>query len=199
MTALNNISYGIFVLTAKDEKYNGCIINTLMQVTYSPNRISITVNKDNYTTKMIQKTGVFNVSILDSTTTFETIKQFGFCSGKYTNKFENFNGYNIAENGVPYITKHCNSYISAKVISTTDVGTHLIFVADITADQVLSQTESATYSYYLNNIKPKPEKPKKRVYVCSICGYMHDSDTLPEDFICPLCKHGASDFELLEY
>ncbi|MBO5884995.1 MAG: flavin reductase, partial [Clostridia bacterium] len=165
----------------------------------SPNRISITVNKDNYTTKMIQKTGVFNVSILDSTTTFETIKQFGFCSGKDTNKFENFNGYNIAENGVPYITKHCNSYISAKVISTTDVGTHLIFVADITADQVLSQTESATYSYYLNNIKPKPEKPKKRVYVCSICGYMHDSDTLPEDFICPLCKHGASDFELLEY
>ena len=199
MTALNNISYGIFVLTAKDEKYNGCIINTLMQVTYSPNRISITVNKDNYTTKMIQKTGVFNVSILDSTTTFETIKQFGFCSGKDTNKFENFNGYNIAENGVPYITKHCNSYISAKVISTTDVGTHLIFVADITADQVLSQTESVTYSYYLNNIKPKPEKPKKRVYVCSICGYMHDSDTLPEDFICPLCKHGASDFELLEY
>lgn len=198
MTSLNNISYGIFVLTANNEKYNGCIINTLMQVTYSPNRISITVNKDNYTTKMIQQTGEFNVSILDITTDFETITRFGFASGKDTNKFENFNGFKLAQNGIPYITEHCNSYISAKVISTTDVGSHLIFVADITDDVVLSKTESATYAYYLNNIKPKPPKPKKKVYVCSICGYMHDSETLPEDFICPLCKHGASDFELLE-
>lgn len=198
MTALNNISYGIFVLSAKNQKQNACIINTLMQVTYNPNRISITVNKDNYTTKLIEETGLFNVSILDTTTTFDLIKQFGFCSGKDTDKFESYKNFELAPNGIAYITEHTNAYISAKVISKTDVGSHIIFVADITNDVVLSDKPSATYEYYLKNIKPKPEKPKKRVYVCSICGYMHDSDQLPEDFVCPLCRHGASDFELLE-
>ena len=138
MKALFNIPYGLYVLTAKDEKDNGCIINTLQQVTSNPTRISITVNKDNYTTKMIEQTGEFNVSILDKTVTFDLIKNFGFASGKEVNKFENFKDYELAKNGVVYITQHTNSYLSAKVVSQTDVGTHITFVADVTEDVVLS-------------------------------------------------------------
>lgn len=195
MKALFNIPYGLYVLTAKDEKDNGCIINTLQQVTSSPTRISITVNKDNYTTKMIEKTKVFNVSILDKTVTFDLIKNFGFASGKEVNKFENFKDYELAKNGVAYITKHTNSYLSAKVVSQTDVGTHITFVADVTEDVVLSQTESVTYDYYLKNIKPKPEEKTKNSYVCSICGYVYEGEELPKDFICPICKHGVEVFE----
>lgn len=194
MKALFNIPYGLYVLTAKDEKDNGCIINTLQQVTSNPERISITINKDNYTTKMIQKTGVFNISILDKTVTFDLIKNFGFSSGKDTYKFADFNNYDIAKNGVTYITKHANSYLSAKVVSQTDVGTHITFVADVTADVVLNDVESVTYAYYLQNIKPKPEE-KKNAYVCTICGYVYEGEQLPEDFICPICKHGAEVFE----
>lgn len=195
MKALFNIPYGLYVLTAKDQKDNGCIINTLQQVTSSPTRISITVNKDNYTTKMIEKTKVFNVSILDKTVTFDLIKNFGFASGKEVNKFENFKDYELAKNGVAYITQHTNSYLSAKVVSQTDVGTHITFVADVTEDVVLSQTESVTYDYYLKNIKPKPEEKAKNSYVCSICGYVYEGEELPKDFICPICKHGVEVFE----
>lgn len=195
MKALFNIPYGLYVLTAKNEKDNGCIINTLQQVTSSPTRISITVNKDNYTTKMIEKTKVFNVSILDKTVTFDLIKNFGFASGKEVNKFENFKDYELAKNGVAYITQHTNSYLSAKVVSQTDVGTHITFVADVTEDVVLSQTESVTYDYYLKNIKPKPEEKTKNSYVCSICGYVYEGEELPKDFICPICKHGVEVFE----
>ena len=195
MKALFNIPYGLYVLTAKDEKDNGCIINTLQQVTSSPTRISITVNKDNHTTKMIEKTKVFNVSILDKTVTFDLIKNFGFASGKEVNKFENFKDYELAKNGVTYITQHTNSYLSAKVVSQTDVGTHITFVADVTEDVVLSQTESVTYDYYLKNIKPKPEEKTKNSYVCSICGYVYEGEELPKDFICPICKHGVEVFE----
>ncbi len=195
MKALFNIPYGLYVLTAKDEKDNGCIINTLQQVTSTPTKISITVNKDNYTTKMIEKTKVFNVSILDKSVSFDLIKNFGFASGKDVNKFENFNDYKLAENGVVYITKHTNSYLSAKVVSQTDVGTHITFVADVTEDVVLSDTESVTYDYYLKNIKPKPEEKTKNSYVCSICGYVYEGEELPKDFICPICKHGVEVFE----
>lgn len=198
MKAIFNISYGIYVLTAKTDKYNGCIINTLIQVTSNPSRISITVNKDNYTTKMIQESGEFNVSILDVTTDFELIKRFGFASGKDTDKFANYTGYALADNGIPYITEHTNSYISAKVISVTDVGTHLTFVADLVADVELNDKESATYAYYFSNIKPKPEKPKKNSYVCTICGFIYEGETLPPDYVCPICKHGAEVFELME-
>ncbi len=198
MKALYNITYGLFILTAKTNKYNGCVINTLQQVTSSPTRISITINKDNYTTKMIEETNEFNVSILDNSLTFDLIQRFGFASGKDTNKFENFNDYKIAKNGIPYITKHVNSYISAKVVSKTDLGSHYLFVADITDDVVLALTEPVTYAYYLNNIKPKSEPKKKKVYVCRICGYVYEGDELPSDFVCPICKHGAEDFELQE-
>ena len=195
MNALYNIPYGVYVLTARDEKNNGCIINTLVQVTSNPARISITINKDNFTTKMIEKTGMFNVSILDTTTDFETIKRFGFASGKDTDKFKNFEDYELAENGIPYITKHTNAYISATVVSKTDVGTHITFVADVTESFVLSQTETLTYSYYQNNIKPKPQTTNKKSFVCTVCGYVYEGETLPPDFICPLCNHDASYFE----
>ena len=196
MKALYNISYGLYVLTANAEKPNGCIINTLQQVTSNPERISITVNKDNYTTKLIEETGIFNVCILDINTNFETIKNFGFSSGKDVDKFEKFKDFKLSKNGLPYITKNTNAFLSAKVVSKTDVGTHFTFVADVTEDVVLSETESITYSYYLKNVKPKPEPQNKNQYVCSVCGYVHEGENLPEDFICPICKPGAEVFEL---
>ena len=196
MKALYNIPYGLYVLTAKGEKFNGCIINTLQQVTSNPERISITINKDNYTTSLIEKSGEFNVSILDVNTKFETIKNFGFSSGKDVDKFENFKDFKLSKNGLPYITQNTNSYLSAKVVSKTDVGTHITFVADITEDVVLSETESITYSYYLKNVKPKPEAQNKNKYVCTVCGYAYEGESLPKDFICPICKHGSEVFEL---
>ena len=198
MNALFNISYGIYILTAKDKKNNGCVINTLMQVTSNPNQISVTVNKDNHTTKIIEKTGIFNVSVLDQTTSFDLIKRFGFQSGKNVDKFEGFNDYKIAKNGVAYITKNVNCYLSAKVNKKIDVGTHYIFVADLVDSQVISMNESATYAYYFSNIKPKTEVKFNRVYVCRICGYIYQGEKLPEDFVCPICKHGAEAFELVE-
>lgn len=198
MRALYNISYGIYILSAKDKKHNACVINTLIQVTSNPERVSITVNKDNYTTKMIEKTGVFNVSILDQTTSFDLIKRFGFASGKNVDKFDGFKNFKIAKNGVSYITESTNSYISAKVIDKIDVGTHITFIADLTEEKVLSSSLPATYAFYQSNIKPKPEVKFKKVYVCRVCGYIYQGDNLPEDFVCPICKHGADAFELVE-
>lgn len=196
MNALFNIPYGLYVLTAKTNKINGCIINTLMQVTSNPNRISVTVNKDNHTTKMIEETGEFNVSILDKTVKFDMFERFGFSSGKDVDKFNNFKDFKIAKNNIPYITTHTNSYFCAKVVDKFDVGTHVIFVADIEESGILSTNESVTYSYYHANIKPKPQKANKKSYVCKICGYVHEEDELPNDFVCPICKHGAEVFEL---
>ena len=195
MKALFNIPYGLYVLTAKDNKDNGCIINTLQQVTSSPTQISITISKDNYTTKMIQKTLVFNVSILDKTVSFDLIKNFGFSSGKDTNKFVNFKNCKSAKNGVLYITQSTNSYLSAKVVSQIDVGTHITFVAEVTEDVVLQETESVTYDYYLKNIKPKPEEKATNSYVCSICGFVYEGEELPANYICPICKHGSEFFK----
>ena len=200
MKAVYNISYGVYVLTAKGEKQNGCIINTLMQVTSSPVQISVTVNKDNYTTKLINESGVFNVSILDTTTAFEMIERFGFSSGKDTDKFNGFTDYKMANNGVAYITKNTNAYLSAKVVGKFDNGSHITFFAEVTEDNVLSNNKPITYAHYLENIKPKPkaETGEKVVWVCRICGYVYEGDPIPEDFVCPLCKHGAVDFERRE-
>lgn len=195
MNALFNISYGLYILTAKTDKYNGCVINTLMQVTSNPNRISITVNKNNYTTQMIEETGEFNVSVLDKTLNFDLIKRFGFSTSKNTNKFDNFYDFKLAQNKIPYITKHTNSYFSAKVVDKLDVGTHIIFVADVLESTVILNNESVTYSYYQQNIKPKPENTNKQSYVCKVCGYVHIGDELPDNFVCPICKHGVEAFE----
>lgn len=197
-TAMFKLSYGLFVLTARDgEKDNGCIINTAAQVTTTPNRITIAVNKQNYTHDMIVKTGVFNVSILDETAPFSLFQDFGFRSGRDCDKFD---GKEIAraENGVAYISDFTSAYISGKVVSTVDLGTHTLFVADVTDAQVISENEPVTYAYYHKNIKPAPQSaPKteeKVAYRCRICGYVHEGE-LPEDIVCPICKHGASDFE----
>ena len=190
------ISYGLYILTAKDgEKSNGCIINTLEQVTTTPNKVTIAVNKSNYTHDMILKTGRFNASILSEKADFDTFKHFGFQSGRDVDKFSNYPA-EISENGIPYITKGTNGFISAEVISTVDLGTHTLFVANVTDGKVLSDDSSATYDYYHKHIKEAPQK-KSKGWVCKICGYVYEGDELPDDFVCPLCKHGAADFEKL--
>lgn len=190
------ISYGLYVLTAKDgEKSNGCIINTLEQVTTTPNKVTIAVNKSNYTHDMILKTGRFNASILSEKADFDTFKHFGFQSGRDVDKFSDYPA-EISENGIPYITKGTNGFISAEVISTVDLDTHTLFVANVTDGKVLSDDSSATYDYYHKHIKEAPQK-KSKGWVCKICGYVYEGDELPDDFICPLCKHGAADFEKL--
>ena len=193
---MRNISYGLFILTARDgDKLNGCVTNTLQQVTTSPNRISITVNKENYTHDMVLKAGEFNVSILSEDAKFDTFKHFGFQTGRDIDKFEDFPMV-LAKNDIPYITDGTNGYISAKVIHSIDLGSHTLFLADVTDGEVLSSVPSATYDYYQKNIKESPDE-KSKGWVCKICSYVHPHEDLPADFICPLCKHPASDFEKL--
>lgn len=199
--SLFKIPYGLYVLTSNDgEKDNGCIINTVMQVTNKPNRISIAVNKLNFTHDMIKKTGVFNVSVLTQSVPFSVFERFGFKSGKDTDKFSGFEHTAVSQNGLKYLTAYTNALISGKVVSSEDCGTHTVFIADVTQAEILSDEKSVTYDYYFANIKPKPAvgKSKKKRYVCKICGYVYEGDELPNDFICPLCKHGAEDFELVE-
>lgn len=195
---MNNLSYGLFVLTARDGlKDNGCIINTAMQVTTSPNCIMIAVNKNNYTHDMIKKTGAFNLSVLSESAKFDTFKQFGFQSGRDTEKLVGIE-FSRAANGIAYLLNETNAYISGKVISETDFPTHTVFFAEVTQALVLSGEPSVTYSYYHKNIKPAPQNTeKKKGFICTVCGYIYEGDVLPEDFICPLCKHPASDFKPL--
>ena len=191
------ISYGLYVLTArKGEKRNGCIINTLSQVTTSPNQVSITVNKDNFTHDLIAETKEFNASILSEKVTFGTFKHFGFQSGRDTDKFADYPA-ETSGNGLPYITEGANGFLSAKVTGQLDLGTHTLFIADVTDGKVFAETPSVTYDYYHKNIKEAPAKPAKKGWVCKICGYVYEGDPLPPDFICPICKHGAADFEKL--
>ncbi len=197
------LPYGLYVLTAKDGgKDNGCIINTAMQVTASPNQIAVIVNKMNYTHEMICNTGVFNLSVLSEEAPLEVFKNFGFQSGKNTDKFAGFENTARTENGICYLTAYTNTVISAELVDSKDYGTHTLFVAKVTEAKVLVEEPSMTYQYYFDNVKPKPaaaskeEKPKKG-FVCKICGYVYEGDTLPEDYVCPICKHGASDFQPL--
>lgn len=195
MNVMFNISYGLYILTAKTEKLNGCVINALSQVTSTPNRIIIAINKNNFTTEQILKTKKFNVSILNEEANFDLIKRFGFTSGKNINKFEDFSSFKLAENEIPFITQGTNSYISAEVLEVRDLGTHYEFLADVTKEVSLNDIPSITYSYYQSNIKPKQANSNKKVvYVCSVCGYVYEGDPLPEDFICPICKHDAKYF-----
>lgn len=195
--ALFKITYGLFVLSTRDgEKDNGCIINTAMQVTDTPLQIAIAVNKNNYTLEMIEKSGVFNVSILSESTPFSVFQNFGFKSGRTEDKFTAFENKKRAQNGVYYITEYTNALISAKVVKTLDCGTHMMLIGEVTEAEILSDNPSVTYDYYFKNIKPKPES-KKTGYVCKICGYVYEGEPLPDDFICPWCKHPASDFEKL--
>ena len=199
--AMYKLSYGLFVLTAKDgEKDNGCIINTAIQAASTPNQISICVNKANFTHDMIQKTGAFTVSVISQKATFSLFEHFGFHTGREVDKFADFTACKRGENGIFYVTQGTNAYISVKVTKTEDLGSHTMFIGEITDMEVLSEDASATYEYYMNHIKPKPQESAKTeggqtVYRCKICGYEYVGEELPADFICPLCKHPAEDFE----
>ena len=196
--AFFKLSYGLFVVTAKDGKDNGCITNTAMQVTTTPNRITLAVNKDNYTHDMIMNTDVFNVSILSEEATFDIFKHFGFQSGRDVDKFADFADVARADNGVLYVTKGTNAVICAKVLYAINLDTHTLFVAEVTDAMTLSDAPSATYAYYHAHIKPKPQTAKpagKTVWRCKVCGYEVEADELPADFTCPLCKHPREDFE----
>lgn len=193
---LFNIGYGLYVLTANEgEKDNGCIINTVMQVTSEPLQIAIAVNKKNYTNEMIQRTKKFNVSILTESAKFEVFEHFGFHSGRDTDKFADFVDTKRSPNGVLYITQNTNSYMSAYVKQEIDLGTHTLFIAQLVEAETLSEEPTVTYTYYQNNIKPKPQKTEKKGWRCKICGYIYEGENLPPDFICPWCKHGVVDFE----
>ena len=190
------LTYGVFILTAKyDDKDNGCIINTATQITMSPPKISIAVNKSNFTHDIILQTGEFNLSILTESTPYEVFEQFGFQSGRDTDKFTGSNYNTRTPNGIRYVPEYTNGVISAKIIESFDYGTHTLFVADITQTVSLSDASSMTYQYYSDNIKPKTQKNYKKGFVCKICGYIYEDSSLPNDFICPLCKHGTESFE----
>ncbi len=199
--AIYKLSYGLFVLTAKEgEKDNGCIINTAIQAASTPNQLSICVNKANYTHDMIQRTGEFTVSVLAQDAKYELFQHFGFQSGREVDKFEKYTRCLRGKNGICYITEGTNAYISVKVNKTEDLGSHTMFIGEITDMEVLSEVPSVTYEYYLNHIKPKPQavgttESGQTIWRCTICGYEYVGEELPEDFICPLCKHPASDFE----
>lgn len=193
---LNTISYGLYVLTAKDgDRQTGCIINTPCQVASAPLLLSISVNKQNHTRDVIAETGVFNLSVLSEDASFDTFKRFGFQSGRDTDKFAGFSAYELAENGVAYVTEGVCTYLSGKVTQSYDLGSHTLFIAEVTGGGTISDTAPATYAYYHANIKPKKNDDKKTGFVCSICGYVYEGDTLPNDFVCPICKHGPEAFE----
>ena len=197
---LFNIQYGLFVITTCDAgKDNGCISNTVAQVTAQPNRISVALNKGNFTTEIIQRSGKFTASIISEDADFEMFKHFGFQSGRTVDKFEGFTDCRRVANGTLAITRGTNAFISADVEQAIDLGTHMLFVGPVTEMEVLADVPSATYNYYQQHIKPKPQPvgqtaEGKTVWRCSICGYEYVGEELPDDFTCPICKHPASDF-----
>ena len=195
MSALFKIGYGLYVVTSNDgARDNGLIVNTITQVTDMPKRIAVTINKENYSHHVIKQTGKMNINCLSTEAPFDVFKNFGFQSGRTVDKFENMD---IArtDNGLVILTKYVNSVMSLRVENTVDLGTHSMFICEITEARVISDKETMTYTYYQENVKEKPQTDGKKGYVCRICGYLYEGETLPEDFICPLCKHGASDFE----
>ncbi|MBQ6895229.1 MAG: flavin reductase [Clostridia bacterium] len=196
--ALFNISYGLYVVTSNDgKKHNGLIVNTVMQLTDTPNRVGVCINKANYSHDVIKQTGIMNINCLTESTPFETFKRFGFQSGKDADKFSG-ESVKTSENGLAVLGANINAFISLKVASYVDLDTHGLFICDVTEAQIVSDEKAVTYTYYQENIKPKTQAQKKKGYVCKICGYVYEGENLPEDFICPWCKHGASDFEELK-
>ncbi len=199
LNALFRLQYGLYVITSSDgQKDNGLVVNTVMQVTNTPNRIAVAINKQNYSHDVIQKSGIMNVNCLSEEAPFRVFEVFGFQSGRNVNKFEGCTP-NRSENGLVVLPRYINAYISLKVESYVDMDTHGMFICTVTEAQILSNVPTMTYNYYQDNVKPKrkPEPEQKVGYVCKICGYVYEGDPLPEDFVCPWCKHGASDFERL--
>ena len=198
MTALFNIGYGLYVVTSNDgRKDNGLIVNTVTQVTNTPNRIAVTINKANYSHHVIRQTGVMNINCLTVDAPFKVFEQFGFVSGRNVDKFASCEPLR-SDNGLVVLPRYINSFMSLKVEQYIDLDTHGMFICAVTEARVLSDRETMTYTYYQNNVKPKPATEGKKGYVCKICGYVYEGDTLPEDIVCPLCKHGAADFEPIQ-
>ncbi|MBQ8254678.1 MAG: flavin reductase [Clostridia bacterium] len=198
LKALFNIGYGLYVVTCNDgKKDNGLIVNTVTQVTSTPNRVAVTINKQNYSHHVIKQSGEMNINCLSVEAPFSVFENFGFTSGRNIDKFA---GWEIlrSDNGLPFLTRYINSFMSLKVEQYVDLDTHGMFICSVGEARVLSDKETMTYTYYQQNVKPKPETEGKKGFVCKICGYVYEGDTLPEDYICPLCKHGASDFEPIE-
>ncbi len=195
LSALFKIGYGLYVVTCHDgKKDNGLIVNTVTQVTNTPNRIAVTINKENYSHHVIRGTGKMNVNCLTVDAPFAVFEKFGFVSGRNVDKFAGCEPLR-SDNGLIFLPRHINAFMSLKVEQYVDLGTHGMFICAVTEARVLSDRETMTYTYYQENVKPKPKTEGKKGYVCTICGYVYEGDTLPEDFICPLCKHGAADFE----
>ena len=193
--ALFKIGYGLYVVTSKDDKKdNGIIVNSVTQVTDSPNRVAVCINKQNYSHHIIKQTGIMNVNCLSIDAPFEIFKRFGFQSGRNVDKFEGFEPLH-SDNGLAFLPKYINAFMSLKVEQYLDLETHGMFICSVTEARVISDRETMTYNYYQANVKPKPETEGKKGYVCKVCGYVYEGDELPEDYVCPLCKHGAADFE----
>lgn len=196
--ALFKIGYGLYVVTTNDgKKDNGCIVNAVTQLTDNPNRVAVTVNKLNYTHDVILQTNKLNVNCLGESAPFSVFQNFGFRSGKTENKFEGV-AFERSNNGLAVLKNNVNAYMSLWVENTVDLGTHTMFICLVTQMDVLSDEDTMTYNYYQRNVKPKPQPQKKKGYVCKICGYVYEGDELPDDFVCPICKHPASDFEPLK-
>ncbi len=195
LNALFNIGYGLYVVTSNDgKKDNGLIVNTVTQVTNTPNRIAVTINKENYSHHIIKQTGKLNVNCLAQDAPFELIENFGFQSGRTVDKFKNSERLR-SDNGLVFLQRYINSFMSLRVEQYVDLGTHGMFICSVTESRVISDAPTMTYTYYTENVKPKPQTEGKKGFVCKVCGYIYEGDELPEDFICPLCKHGAADFE----
>ncbi len=198
LNALFNIGYGLYVVTSNDgKKDNGLIVNTVTQVTSTPNRIAVTINKENYSHHIIKQSGIMNINCLSTDAPFSLFENFGFVSGRNTDKFASWEILR-SDNGLVFLPRYINSFMSLKVEQYIDLDTHGMFICSVTEARVITNKETMTYSYYQNNVKPKPKTDGKKGYVCKICGYIYEGDTLPDDYICPLCKHGAADFEMIE-
>ena len=198
LTALFNIGYGLYVVTSNDgRKDNGLIVNTVTQVTNTPNRVAVTINKQNYSHHVIKQTGKMNVNCLDISAPFSVFQKFGFQSGRNADKFADEEVLR-SDNGLVFLSRHINSFMSLKVESYVDLDTHGMFICSVTEARVISHNETMSYTYYLDNVKPKPETEGKKGYVCKICGWVYEGENLPDDIVCPLCKHGAADFEPIQ-
>jgi len=198
LTALFNIGYGLYVVTSNDGvKDNGLIVNTVSQVTNTPNRIAVTINKANYSHHIIKQTGVMNVNCLDVSAPFSVFQNFGFQSGRTADKFTGIEELR-SDNGLRFLPRYINSFMSLKVESYVDLDTHGMFICSVTEARVISDKETMSYTYYQNNVKPKPQTEGKKGFVCKVCGWVYEGDTLPDDIVCPLCKHGAADFEPIQ-
>ena len=195
LRAMFSIGYGLYVVTSNDgKKDNGCIVNTVTQVTSSPNRVAVTINKENYTHHVVEQTGIMNVNCLSVEAPFSVFENFGFQSGRTADKLKDIEELR-SDNGLRFLPQYINAFFSLKVVNYVDLGTHGMFICDVTESRVITKAETMTYTYYQNNVKPKPKTEGKKGYVCKVCGYVYEGDELPEDFVCPLCKHGAADFE----